>query len=204
MLFSSFKFLGIIEENIPMIHAEKFHRHAGHFGYFHWIFLERIQFERMSQKRLNRMSAFMYHCRNIMHRLSCVHKNKWCTTFCQRHVVSTRSFATAAFQIKMMHRIHLPQAIAEERTNPGKAFNGFVEQFFPCLKWCEWFCAFWFRFHILWAELFELKFLFFMLVNFCYQRHYMFLYRIMKLKSILFGIIKTAKFFKFKIPVIFE
>ena len=60
------------------------------------------------------MAAFMHHGGHIAHLTGCIHKNKWCTTFCKRAVVSTGSLAHPAFQVKVFELVHLAKAVCKE------------------------------------------------------------------------------------------
>jgi len=88
------------------------------------------------------MSAFMHHRSYVMHLSGCIHKNKWSPAFRQRAVITPRRFTVPAFQVKVLHSIHLLQAFSKERAKLFKTFNRFIEELTPGFKRGERFCSF--------------------------------------------------------------
>src|SRR6476620_12629148 len=101
MFFCAMQFFIFAKKCMPVIHTKKLHRHTCHFSNFHWVFLESVQLEMMCKKRMHRMSTLMNHCSDISHLSRCIHENEWSTTFCKWTVITARSFALAALQVKV-------------------------------------------------------------------------------------------------------
>src|SRR5688500_2154316 len=110
------------------------------------------------------MAAFMNHSSYIIKLSRSIHKNEWRPCFCQRTIISTRSFAFPAFKVKMSHGFHFLQTIAKEGPQQIKALNCFFDQFTACLKRPKRLYPLWFCFYIPWTKNVQPKFIFFSLV----------------------------------------
>ena len=63
--------------------------------------LKRAELERVCQKGVHGMPAFMYHGGNIMHLSGGIHKNKWRAAFCKRTIIATGCLPLPAIQIEV-------------------------------------------------------------------------------------------------------
>src|ERR1700688_959762 len=142
------KIFRVFKINLPVFHTEKFHGHTGNFCNFHRIFLKCAQLKMMGKKRVYSMSTFMYHRSHVMHLSGCIHEYKRGAGFCQRTIISTRSFANPALKIKAIHFFHCQQTVCKEWSELSETLYCFLQKFITGFKWVQWLLVSWFGVYI--------------------------------------------------------
>jgi hypothetical protein len=105
----------IVEKRFPVIHAQQFHGHGGHFGDLHRVFFERTSTPvRCARKEC---TAWPPSCTMVVTSLICpaaFMKIKGAPLSVEGTVITARRLAFTALKVKMIHFIHLAQAIGEK------------------------------------------------------------------------------------------
>src|SRR5438034_8608669 len=133
---------------------------------------------------------------NIPHLAGSVHKNEGRTGFWERAMIPTRRFSLTTLKIEPVHFLHLLQAVGKKRIDLIEALKCFLQQLISCFEWSQRRNPFRFRIQIPWTKGIDIQFLFLFFIDLIYEGHYMLLYCLMKLKTILSCVVKAAKLFE--------